>query len=69
MRFDITLKGKWMYSREDVSAILGLMYTGVLNVQNLIKIVGKFGLEDWKEALDVAWEQGGRLGQVTVFNP
>jgi threonine dehydrogenase-like Zn-dependent dehydrogenase len=69
MRYDITLKGKWMYSRDDVVALLGLMNTGVLNVQGLVKVVGKFGLAEWKQAFDVAWDQGGRLGQLAVFNP
>jgi threonine dehydrogenase-like Zn-dependent dehydrogenase len=69
MRFDITLKGKWMYSRDDVFTMLQLMNTGVLNVKDIVKVVRQFGLEDWKKAFDVAYEQGGRLGQLTVFNP
>ncbi|KAI0469457.1 alcohol dehydrogenase [Xylaria cf. heliscus] len=69
MRYDITLKGKWMYSREDCHAFLSLMTTGVLDVRNLVRIVETFKLEEWEKALDVAAEHGGKLGQMVIFTP
>lgn len=68
MRFDITLKGKWMYTREDQLTLIKMFETGVLDVRDLVKIVGEFKLEDWKEALDVAAD-AGRLGEVALFTP
>jgi threonine dehydrogenase-like Zn-dependent dehydrogenase len=69
MRRDILLKGKWMYSREDAVSFVQLFESGILNFKDLVTVVGKFALADWKEALDVAFDVGGRLGQLVVFNP
>ncbi|KAI0185670.1 alcohol dehydrogenase [Xylaria flabelliformis] len=69
MRQDITLKGKWMYSREDCQAFLGLMTTGVLDVRKIVKVVETFKLEEWEKAFDVAAEYGGKLGQLVMFTP
>ncbi|KAI0453627.1 alcohol dehydrogenase [Xylaria acuta] len=69
MRYDITLKGKWMYSREDCQAFLGLMTTGVLDVRKLVRVVEAFKLEEWEKALEVAAQHGGRLGQLVIFIP
>lgn len=68
MRFNLTLKGQWMYERDDIFAFLGLLNTGVLDVKDLVKITGVFGLEDWKKAFDLAFESG-RLGEITVLRP
>lgn len=69
MRRDILLKGKWMYNREDLVSFMQLFESGILNVKDLVKVIGKFALADWKEALDVAFDVGGRSGQLVVFNP
>lgn len=69
MRWDITLKGKWMYSPDDVRSMIGMLTSGVLNVSELVKITGKYSLAEWKEGFDQAAEYGGRLGMLTVFNP
>lgn len=69
MRHDILLKGKFMYSREDITSFIQFLESGVLNIKDLVSIIGRFGLEDWKQALDVAFELGNRLGQLAVFNP
>ncbi|KAF7187887.1 Acryloyl-coenzyme A reductase [Pseudocercospora fuligena] len=68
MRRDITIKGKWMYLREDNLAFLSLITSGVLNVRDVVKVVGKFKLDDWEEAFQLAWDNG-RLGQMVVFAP
>lgn len=57
-----------MYSREDNLAFLSLITSGVLNVRDLVKVVGEFKLEDWEEAFQLAWDNG-RLGQLVVFAP
>ncbi|KAI1329279.1 alcohol dehydrogenase [Xylariaceae sp. FL0255] len=69
MRNDLTIRGKWMYSRADCLHFVKLLQTGVLDVRNVAKIEGIFKLEEWKEALDAAAERGGRLGQVVMFTP
>ena len=69
MRNDILLKGKFMYDREDIVAFLQFLESGQLDVRRLVQIIGRFKLEYWKRALDVASEQGNRLGQLAVFNP
>ncbi|KAI0441754.1 alcohol dehydrogenase [Xylaria telfairii] len=69
MRYDITLKGKWMYSREDCNAFLGLMTTGVIDVRNLVKAVETFKLEEWEKGFEAAAYHGGKLGQIVIFAP
>jgi threonine dehydrogenase-like Zn-dependent dehydrogenase len=68
MRFDITLKGKWMYSRADIFAFMALMSTGILDVRDIVKVKAKYPLEDWAEAFDVAAD-AGRLGELVLFVP
>ena len=68
MRFDITLKGKWMYSREEALAFVKLFTSGVLNVRDLVNVVAEHKLEDWEEAFQVAWDNG-RFGQLVLFKP
>lgn len=68
MRYDLTLQGKWMYTREDNIAFMKLLSSGVLNVKDLVKIHGIFALDDWEEALQLAWDNG-RLGDLVLFSP
>ncbi|KAF2479821.1 alcohol dehydrogenase [Neohortaea acidophila] len=68
MRRNITLKGQWMYSREEILAFLRLVTSGVLNFRDIVKVQGKFALEAWGKAFDVAWESG-RLGELVVLTP
>lgn len=68
MRFDITLKGKWMYSREDNIAFLKLISSGAIDLNKIVNVVGKFKLDSWEEAFEVAWNNG-RLGQLALFEP
>lgn len=68
MRYDITLKGKWMYTREDNIAFMKLLSSGVLKVQDIVNVHGVFGFEDWKEGFELAWNNG-RLGDLVLFAP
>ncbi|KAF2809736.1 NAD(P)-binding protein [Mytilinidion resinicola] len=68
MRFDITLRGKWMYSRADNVAFLSLLNTGVLDVRSIVKVRGTFKLEEWEKAFEAA-AGAGRLGELVMFNP
>lgn len=69
MRWDITLKGKWMYTRNDILAFIQFLESGGLSVKDMVSIVGTFGLNDWKKGFDVAMDEGGRLGHIAVFHP
>lgn len=70
MHRNLTLKGKWMYEREDVQRIIKMVESGRLKLGQDVgsRVVGKYGLEQWKEALDVAAEQSGP-GLITAFVP
>jgi len=65
---DVTLKGKWMYGREEIKALIRMVETGVLKIGNLscAKIVGEFGFEDWQKALDTASEHAGWSSSVAM---
>jgi threonine dehydrogenase-like Zn-dependent dehydrogenase len=67
MRFDILLKGKWMYHRHDISAFIKMVETGIFPLEN-VKIIRKFSLEDWEQAFASAAEHV-ELGEITVFTP
>lgn len=61
---DITLKGQWMYGRDAVRDVIKLVESGVLDLSQ-IKVAGKFGLEQWEDALDTA--AGMKFDEVTVM--
>ena len=71
MHKNLTLKGKWMYNREDIPALIKLVETGFLKVDEKggITIVGTFKLEDWDEAFTVAEEKTKEMGVMAVFKP
>ncbi|KAF2668057.1 alcohol dehydrogenase [Microthyrium microscopicum] len=68
MRFDITLRGKWMYSRADILSLIDMMTAGVLNFRDIVNIRGTYNLEDWEKALELA-ANSGKLGELVVFSP
>ena len=59
-----------MYDRSDIVGLIKLVETGVLKIgqSDGVKIVGKYGLEDWKTAFDVAADNAG-MGDVTLIAP
>jgi len=67
MHFNIQLKGKWMYERGDILALIQMVRTGVLKLDK-VDIVGKFGLEEWEKAFDVA-AANADMGQVVLLAP
>jgi threonine dehydrogenase-like Zn-dependent dehydrogenase len=64
---DIQLKGKWMYERKDVTALIQMVNTGVLKLDG-VEVIGEFGLDEWERAFEVAAGHGD-IGQVTVLSP
>lgn len=67
MRENISLIGKWMYYRHDISAYIKMVEMGLLKLDG-IKVVGEYPLEQWKEALDAAAENEG-YGEIVVMAP
>ncbi|KAL2682494.1 hypothetical protein Neosp_006946 [[Neocosmospora] mangrovei] len=55
----LTIKGTWMCTREQTRRLISMIETGVLPLGSRAGMgpVRKFGLEEWKEALDVAAER------------
>lgn len=53
---NLTVRGRYMYAREDVLSLIKLAETGVLKLGREAghEIVGRFGLEQWKEAGELA---------------
>lgn len=68
MRYDITLRGKWMYSRADNIAFLDMITSSVLDIHKIVNVVGKYKLEEWEVAFKHAAESA-RLGEQTIFTP
>ena len=66
MHLDLTLKGKWMYSREDVGGLIKMVEAGVLRLDKE-KVSGKFTLDEWEVAFQKAKEfSGSGLSSVIV---
>ena len=65
-----TLKGKWMYEREDLPVLIKMIEAGTLRIgkRGGCEVVGRFGLEGWKEALDVGAERSA-IGECVVIAP
>jgi len=70
MHCNITIKGKWMYHREDIPVLIKMIELGVLKLGETegFKVIGKYGLEDWEKAFDSAAENAG-IGESTVIVP
>lgn len=61
MHENLTLKGTWMYTREQITEMVKLIESGMLKLADgdSMECKGSFALEDWKEAFDRAAEVGG----------
>jgi threonine dehydrogenase-like Zn-dependent dehydrogenase len=70
MRNCLTIKGKWMYDRKDVERMIGMLEIGNfrLGPEIGLKLMGKYGLEDWDAAFTSA-EQNVGMGMLTVITP
>ena len=67
---NLQLKGKWMYERKDIAGFMRLVTSGLfrLGSEGGNEIMGKFGLEQWSEACDMA-EAKNRMGQMALVIP
>lgn len=61
------LYGKWMYEREDIADLFKMVETGVLDL-SIQKVVGKYPLEQYKEAWDHAAEKTA-FGETVIMTP
>ncbi|KAF5667268.1 alcohol dehydrogenase [Fusarium heterosporum] len=62
---DITVKGKWMYTKDDIRNMIRLLEIGYLKI-GAVKTVGTFPLERFDDAFKVASEMSGPLMQVAI---
>lgn len=67
---NLQLKGRWMWDREHIAGFMRLVNSGLLKLgpKGGNEITGKFELEQWNKALDMAAEKA-RLGQMTLMIP
>lgn len=65
---NLTIRGQYMYEREDVFGLIKLIETGVLKLGKAAgeELVGEFGLDDHEKAFDVA-NQNTAAGQKVLF--
>jgi len=61
---DLQLRGKWMYSRQDVKDLIRLVEVGVLKLGG--QKVSKFPLEDWEKGFDAAAGYSGTDGGAII---
>ncbi|KAL7894360.1 hypothetical protein HDV63DRAFT_384146 [Trichoderma sp. SZMC 28014] len=65
---DITIKGKWMYEREDMTQFVRMLERGLFPRGEKFVIPKSFSLDEWKAALDMAAEYTG-VGRLVVVSP
>ena len=70
MHRNLTLKGKWMFERENIKGMITMIEGGVLKLSESAgpRVVGKFGLEDWDKAFTIAEKNAG-MGESTLITP
>ena len=70
MHGNLTLKGKWMFEREDIKTMIKMVENGVMKLDKSagVRIVGKFGLEDWDKAFTAAAKNAG-MGEMALITP
>ena len=70
MHWNLTLKGKWMFEREDIKSMIKMVENGVMKLGGSagLRIVGKFGLDEWDKAFTAAKKNAG-LGETVVITP
>ena len=69
VRRNLTIKGKWMYERNDILKLIQMVESGVLKLgrEAGCQIVGRFPMEKWKEAFDAAAEHAGPGERVSII--
>lgn len=70
MHRNLQLRGKWMYERQDIAALIKMIETGVLRLGESagVRPFGKFALEEGEDAFTVAAENAG-MGMQTLIAP
>lgn len=70
MHGNLTLKGKWMFEREDIKGMIKMVENGVMKLGESagVRIVGKFGLEEWDKAFTAAEKNAG-VGEMALITP
>jgi len=65
---DLTIKGKWMYTKDDMRVMIKLVETGYLKLGEAggIKTVGAFPLEHFDAAFEAAAKISGPCEQVVI---
>lgn len=63
---DLTMKGQWMYGLDTVRDFIRLVDGGMMSFGH-VGVAGRYGLEEWKEAFDVAAAM--KFDEVTVMSP
>ncbi|KAF4963069.1 hypothetical protein FSARC_8871 [Fusarium sarcochroum] len=63
---DITVKGKWMYTKDDIRTMIKLLEADYLDF-SAVETVGAFRLEDFKEAFDMASKMSGPFLQTVML--
>lgn len=67
---NLTIRGQYMYEREDVRGLIKLAEAGLLKLGKSAghEVVGNFPLEEWEKAMEVA-RQNLETGKIVVFTP
>ncbi|KAL9487788.1 hypothetical protein ACSS6W_000065 [Trichoderma asperelloides] len=65
---DITIKGKFMYERDDMAQFVRMLERGLFPKGENFVIAKSFSLDDWKSALDMAADYIG-VGRLVVITP
>jgi threonine dehydrogenase-like Zn-dependent dehydrogenase len=55
---DLVLRGKWMYSRQDVRDLIQMVEVGVLKLDLQGERCQKFGLDEWQKGFEAAGVKG-----------
>lgn len=67
---NLTIRGQYMYEREDIRGLIKLAEAGVLKLGKSAghEILGQFPLEEWEKAMETA-RRNPESGKVVVFTP
>lgn len=70
MHRNLQLRGKWMYERQDIAALIKMIETGVLRLGESagVRPFWEFALEEGEDAFTVAAENAG-MGMQTLIAP
>ncbi|PQE25057.1 alcohol dehydrogenase protein [Rutstroemia sp. NJR-2017a BVV2] len=67
---NLTIRGQYMYEREDVRGLIKLVESGALKLGKTAghELVGEFSLDEWEKAIETAASNAGP-GQLAVMYP